>query len=239
MSRGAGDARPGPESAGQDRPGTNRPPEEKPPFEPQREEDRLNGIFSQIDSEYEGSRTGAANALRNWMEKHRFREHGLQIRLTLRGTSAERTLRVLDEQESRIKAMGAELRDARLLLSAADRRRLARQQKATGESFHAELVQAAIGHLYGGRAKTLPRGAAKAMAAVLKCSDAAVREMLGKRRPVPRSCVDAILAAAPLPQPKASQRKPRQGTARKEQEKLPLDPRPGADAGAGATTPAE
>jgi hypothetical protein len=150
-----------------------------PAFDRQREEERLNRIFWQIDSDNEGTRRNAAAALRDWMEKHRVRVHGLQVRLTLTGTDAERTLNAITDLERRNAQLQAELASLREFVGKAGLRQVEQLQKASAGGHLNEFLQAVKG-MYRPQPPSVPRGASKAVATILGC-----------RRPQPASSCGA------------------------------------------------
>lgn len=186
--------------------------EQERSFDPTREEQRLNLIFSQIDSDYEGSRNNAATILREWMVKHRRLQHGL--RLVLSGTTAERTLRKIHDLESRMEALVQENDLLRAQLGKTDLRSLERRRKATANGHWDDFVDAIKSHLYGGHVAEIPRGAAKLIAGILGYSKTTVHVMLRRMRPVTLQEVEKIRTATPVPPPKPPATKRRAGSGR-------------------------
>jgi hypothetical protein len=168
-------------------------------FDREREEERLNSIFSQIDSEFEGQRNSAASRLREWMEKNRRADHGLGLRLVVKGSVAERNLRLIDEFEKKIDRLQRENDDLRQSSNKTDLRSIERRRKAAQGNYRAEFIDAIKDHLFGGRSPEVPRGAGKIVATILSCSKTTVSAMLRGERPVTLLEVEKIRSAPPIP----------------------------------------
>jgi hypothetical protein len=174
-------------------------------FDREREEQRLNSIFSQIDCDNEGQRNNAATIIREWMEKNRRVDHGLQLRLVLKGSAAERNLRIIDQQERKIEKLQREIDELRKSSNKTDLRSIERRRKAAeGPSYHVEFIQAIKEHLYGGQYPEVPRGAGKIVARILSYSKSTVGAMLHGERPVTLPEVEKIRRAPPIPARPAS-----------------------------------
>jgi len=182
-------------------------PQDLSPSERQREEERLNAIFSQIQSNNEGTRNNAATALYKWMGKH-----NLQPRVTLNGSSADRTMRVIDDLERRNRLLLEENADLRTFLGKKGVRQVEQLQRATAGGLLDDFIQAVKG-MYTRVPLEIPRGAAKAIAGVLGLSETTARQMLHGRRKVGSEEIARIRSAPRISAPrKAKRRKKSRGS---------------------------
>jgi hypothetical protein len=177
---------------------------ESVPFDREREEQRLNKIISQIDCEFEGPRNSAASTLREWMERNRRADHGLQLTLVLKGSAAERNLRLIAELERRIDKLQRENDELRQNSNKTDLRSIERRRKAAEGNHLDEFTEAIKEHLYGGQYLEVPRGAGKIVARILSCSKSTVSAMLRGERPVTLLEVEKIRMTPPIPARPAS-----------------------------------
>jgi hypothetical protein len=185
--------------------------QDPPLFNRQHEEERLNAIFAQIDTDNEGTRNNAAAALRNWMDKNRRTDHGLRLRLTLTGTSADRTLRAIDDLQRRNRQLQEENARLREFIGEGGLRKVEQLQKASAGGHLNEFIQA-VKHMYRPQPVNIPRGASKAVASVLGCSETTARVILRGGRLVTPDEVEKIRKAPPIPLPRKAKRRKRAKT---------------------------
>ena len=171
------------------------------PFDREREEERLNAIFSQILSENEGTRNNAATALHNWMGKH-----DLQPRLTLNRSSADRTVRVIDDLERRNRVLLEENTHLRTFIGKEGVRQVEQLQRAMAGGLLDEFIQAVKG-MYNPVPLEIPRGAAKAIAVLLSLSETTARQMLRGRRTVGAEEIARIRSAPRISAPRHAKRR--------------------------------
>ncbi|TGQ20047.1 hypothetical protein [Mesorhizobium sp. M00.F.Ca.ET.217.01.1.1] len=181
-----------------------------PPFDRQREEERLNAIFAQIDTDNEGTRNNAAAVLYHWIQKNRRINHGLTVRLLLTGTSAERTVRVIEDLERRNRQLAEENASFRKFVGEGGVRKVEQLQKASvSNGYLDEFIQAVKGMYRPHATNNIPRGASKAVAAVLGCSETTARVILRGERAVSSEEVEKIRRAPQLPLPRRIKRRKR------------------------------
>jgi hypothetical protein len=182
------------------------------PFNPEQHEARLNKIFAQIDDANEGVRCNAATALWQWLQNHRGIEHGLRLRLTLAGSSAERTLSVIHELERKAKRLEDENQLLRQRLGPRGLQRMERHQRVYANGHLAEFLEMVKAHLYQPPVSELPRGTAKILAQVVGCSETTARVMLRGERAIRVDEIEKIRKATPIAPPQN-----RKGRARRPQ----------------------